>query len=211
MAEKYTCKFRIGGHSKGGNLAVYSAVFCEDEIKDRITYILNADGPGVNKETITSDEYKKIVDKIHTYVPQSSIIGRLLEHEENYIIVESKQKGIMQHDIYSWQVQAKNLNKISNLTNRSETTNRMVKEWLNSTTQEQREAFINTLYQIVEKTEAKTITDFSNQWFKNLRKIIETYKSVDVENKKQVEEMIKLTLNAIIVCIKNEILNKNKG
>ena len=204
IADKYTSNFKIGGHSKGGNLAVYSAIFCKDEIKERITGVLNADGPGFSKEIISGEEYKKIADKVHTYIPQSSIIGRLLEHEENYTIVESTQKGIMQHDIYSWQVQAKDLIKISELTNESKTVNKIVKEWLNNTTQEQRENFINTLYQIIGTTEAKTMSEFSSQWFKNIKKAIKTYKNMKQEDKKQIEEMIKLTLNAIITCLKNK-------
>lgn len=210
IADKYTGNFRIGGHSKGGNLSVYAAIFCKDEIKDRIIHILNADGPGFSKETISDERYKLIVDKVNTYIPKSSIIGRLLEHEEKYNIVESTQKGIMQHDIYSWQVEATNLIKLPKLTNESQVVNKIVRDWLNNTTPEQRKNFINTLYEIIGKTEAKTITEFSSQWLKNIKKIIETYKTMNEEDRKQMEEMIKLTLNSIITCIKNEILTKKQ-
>jgi hypothetical protein len=210
IADKYTGNFRLGGHSKGGNLAVYAATFCKDEIKERIIDILNADGPGFNKETISDERYKNIVNKVNTYVPQSSIIGRLLEHEEKYNIVKSTQKGVMQHDIYSWQVEATELIKIPELTNESKMVNKIVRDWLNSTTPEQRKNFINALYQIIGKTEAKTITEFSEQWLKNIKKIIETYKTMSEEEKKQMEQMIKLTLNSIATCVKKEILGKNK-
>ena len=210
IADKYTGNFRLGGHSKGGNLAVYAATFCKDEIKERIIDILNADGPGFNKETISDERYKNIVNKVNTYVPQSSIIGRLLEHEEKYNIVKSTQKGVMQHDIYSWQVEATELIKIPELTNESKMVNKIVRDWLNSTTPEQRKNFINALYQIIGKTEAKTITEFSEQWLKNIKKIIETYKTMSEEEKKQMEQMIKLTLTSIITCVKKEISSKNK-
>ena len=208
IADKYTCNFRLGGHSKGGNLALYSAIFCREEIKTRIIDILNADGPGLNKETINDERYKNIVNKVNTYIPQSSVVGRLLEHNEDYEIVESTQKGIMQHDIYSWQVEGTNLIKTSQLTNESHMVNKIVREWLTNTTPEQRGNFINTLYQIIGTTEAKTITEFSAQWLKNIKKIIETYKNMNLEDKKQMEEIIKLTLNSIVTCVKNEILKK---
>ena len=210
IADKYTSNFRLGGHSKGGNLAVYSAIFCKDEIKERIIDILNADGPGFNKEIVDNPKYKKIVNKINTYVPQSSIIGRLLEHEEEYKIVESTQKGIMQHDIYSWQVEATELIKISELTNESQMVNKIVRDWLKNTTQEQRKNFINTIYEIIGKTEAKTIMDFSSQRLKNIRKIVETYKTMNEEEKAQMEQMIKLALTSIVTCMKAEILKKTK-
>jgi len=211
IAEKYTCDFRLGGHSKGGNLAVYASIFCKDEIKDRIIDILNADGPGFSKQIISDERYKKIFNKVNTYVPQSSIIGRLLEHDEEYNIIDSSQKGIMQHDIYSWQVEATKLKKISELTNESEMINKIVKDWLNNTTPEQREKFGNILYEIIGKTESKTITDFSSQRLKNIKTIIETYKTMDVEEKKQLEEMIKITLTSVIICIKKEILRKKES
>ena len=210
IADKYTCNFRLGGHSKGGNLSVYAATFCKDEIKPRIINILNADGPGFSKETISGEMYKKIADKVNTYIPKSSIVGRLLEHEEKYKIVDSAVKGVMQHDLYSWQVEKTELIKISELTNESQMVNKIVKDWLNNTTIEQRKNFINTLYEIVGKTEAKTITDFSAQWFTNIKKIIETYKTMNETEKKQMEEMIKLTLTSVANCMKDEIWNKNK-
>lgn len=210
IADKYTSNFRIGGHSKGGNLAVYSSIFCKDEIKERIIEILNADGPGFNKETISNEGYKKIVDKVSTYVPQSSIVGRLLEHEEEYKIVESTQRGIMQHDIYSWQVEATKLIKISELTNESRMVDIIVRDWLNTTNSKQRENFINTLYEIIGKTEAKTIMDFSSQKIKNIRKVVKTYKTMNEEEKKEMEQMIKLTLTSIITCMKTEFLKKSK-
>ncbi len=208
IAEKYTSKLRLGGHSKGGNLAVYSATFCKDEIKERIVNILNADGPGFTTEVIQDDRYKKIVEKVKTYIPQSSIIGRLLEHEEEYNIVESTQKGIMQHDIYSWQVGPRKLKQIKELTNESHMVNNIVKEWLKNTTIEEREKFGNTLYEIIEKTEAKTVMDFSAQLLKNVKTVIKTYKTMDETEKHYMENMLKLTVTSIITVMKNEILNR---
>jgi len=210
IANKYISKFKLGGHSKGGNLAVYSAIFCKDEIKERIIDILNADGPGFSKEVINDERYKIIAHKIKTYVPQSSIIGRLLEHNEEYVIIESIQKGVMQHDIYSWQVEGTQLNKIPELTNESKMMDNIVKDWLNNTTLEQRKQFGDTLYQIIGTTEAKTIPDFSAQLLKNIKKVIETYKTMNEDDKKQLEEMIKLTLTSITTCIKSEFIGKSK-
>ena len=208
IANKYSEDIRIGGHSKGGNLAVYSAIFCDENIKNRIIEILNADGPGFSEQIIFDEKYIKIADRIKTYIPQTSIIGILLEHNEDYNIIKSTQKGIMQHDIYSWQVNNTELIKINELTNESKMVNAIVKDWLYNTTPEQREKFINTLYEIVGKTDAKKITDFSTQWLKNLKKIIETYKTMKEDEKKQMEHMIKLTLSSIVSCMKNEVFRK---
>ena len=117
IAHKYDKKMYIGGHSKGGNVAVYAAVFAGNKIQDRIINVTNHDGPGCDETIIEKPEYKRILDKLYTYIPQSSVIGRLLEHEEKYKVVKSLEKGIMQHDIYSWQVLGTKIVQMKEVTN----------------------------------------------------------------------------------------------
>lgn len=104
IAKKYKEKLRVGGHSKGGHLAMYASSFCDSKIKKRIIQIYNNDGPGLYEKAIESKEYQEIVEKIHTYMPQTSIFGRMLNHKEKITIIKSTQTGVMQHDLYSWQV-----------------------------------------------------------------------------------------------------------
>ena len=94
------------------------------------------------------------MNKIQTYIPQSSIVGRLLEHEEEY------QKGVMQHDIYSWEIEPTKLIRIPTVTNNSEIFNGIVSDWLKNTTPEQRENFINIIYEIILETQAQKTSDF---------------------------------------------------
>ena len=96
VAEKYVNKIRVGGHSKGGNLAVYAATFCKEFVKARIINVYNNDGPGFCDKVIKSKQYKEILEKVHTFIPQTSIIGRLLNHEEKTTILKSEEIGIMQ-------------------------------------------------------------------------------------------------------------------
>ena len=91
VAKKYKNRIRVGGHSKGGNLAVYAAAFCNKHVKDKIINVYNNDGPGFCDEVVNSEQYKEIIDRVHTYIPQTSIIGRLLNHEEETIILKSTQ------------------------------------------------------------------------------------------------------------------------
>ena len=85
-------KIRVGGHSKGGNIAIYASAFAKQEAKDRIINVYNNDGPGFCEDVIKTVEYQEIMPKTHTYIPQSSIIGRLMNHKEEYTIVESTKK-----------------------------------------------------------------------------------------------------------------------
>ncbi len=98
-------KVYIGGHSKGGNLAVYAAVHVEDILQSSIVEVFNNDGPGFKDNILSKQQYMNISDRITTLVPQNSVVGLLLEHDETYQVVKSSQSsGIMQHDGFSWEV-----------------------------------------------------------------------------------------------------------
>jgi hypothetical protein len=216
MAEKYKDDLIIGGHSKGGNLAVYSAVFCKDSVKNRIERVINADGPGFDKSVILTDNYKKILNKIQTYIPQSSIVGRLLEHEEEYQVVKSIQKGIMQHDIYSWEIEPTKLIRIPTVTNNSEIFNGIVSDWLKNTTPEQRENFINMIYEIIMETQAQRTSDFRVETAKKIGIILNGYINVNPEDKKEIEHMVKLILESVFKVLKenrntNKLMKKEKS
>lgn len=202
IGKKYFGKLILGGHSKGGNIAVYSAVFCKERIKRKILEIINADGPGFDKSVITLENYKKMLERTNTYIPQSSIIGRLLEHEEKYEIIYSTQKGLMQHDIYSWQIEGNKLKRIESLTNDSQFLNKVVKNWLQTASQKQKENFVNVIYDVLVATEAKDISDLGVDTFKKIKKAIKSYRNIDKEERKEIEEMIKLFFESTIKGIK---------
>lgn len=191
VAKKYPDKaIRISGHSKGGNVAVYSAVFCGEEIQDRIIDVINHDGPGFDEEVIELPEYKRILKKIYTYVPQSSVIGRLMEHKEKYKIVKSIEKGIMQHDIYSWQVMGSKIIQSKELTNGSDFIDQTVTEWVKGVPKEQRKQFIDIIYSLIQSTNAKTFREFSKAKFRNMNAVLKQYKTLSETDKKMISKIV---------------------
>lgn len=203
VSKKYKRLIRIGGHSKGGNLAVYAAMFTNSKVKKRIINIYNNDGPGFDDEIIKTKEYKEILPKVHTYIPQSSVIGRLLNHEEKYTVVQSIQKGIMQHDLYSWQILGKEFITLPNVTNESEFIDKTIKEWLENVEPAKREQVINVIFEILNSTDAQTTKELRKNLFSNIKVILEKYKNIDPETK----EMIAQTANALIKIVKNNLKN----
>ena len=206
IGSKYRGKLIVGGHSKGGNLAVYASMFCKDRIKKKIVEVINADGPGFDEAIFNTENYLKTLEKVNTYIPQSSIIGRLLEHDGDYQIIQSTQKGIMQHDIYSWQVNATNLVRIQNLTNNSNLVDKVVRDWLKNTTPEKRKNFINVIYDVLVATDAKNINDFGVDTIKKVATVIKSYKNIEKEERKEIEAMIKLMFESA----RNTIKQKKK-
>lgn len=174
----------VGGHSKGGNLSVYASVKLAKTEKHRIINVFNNDGPGFKNSLINSSSYKDISDKIITLVPKSSIVGLLLEHEEHYKVVESNQKGIMQHDGFSWEVKGKDFVYLPELTEDALVLKKTSKAMLEKMSLEQREVFGTILFNILSVDESKTLTDLSNGGLGSLFKMSSNYSKMDWETKK---------------------------
>ena len=206
VSKKYNSKIHLGGHSKGGNLAVYAGIFCSKKVQDRIIDITNFDGPGFDKTVIEKEKYKRVLNKINTYIPQSSLFGRLLEHEEKYIIVTSDQYTLMQHDIFSWRINNHQIEKANKVTAGSDFMNETVRNWLKTTSPKQREHFINTLYEIITKTKAKTFKEFTAEWTKNVGIILKSYKDISNEDKKEIGKMILTFFTAVKDTIMEKVI-----
>ncbi len=205
IAKEYpSSKIIIGGHSKGGNIAVYAATFASKDVKDRIINVYNNDGPGFCEDVIETPEYQEILSRVHTYIPQSSIIGRLMNHKEKYTIVESVQKGIMQHDLYSWQLLGKEFVTLKKLTNESEFIDKTIKDWLENVEPEKREQVIDAVFEILNTTEAQTMKELKANWFANAKTILGTYKNIDSDTK----EMVWQTVNELLKVAKNNIFEE---
>ena len=205
VAEEYPNKLRIGGHSKGGNLAVYAAIFANEAIKDRIINIYNNDGPGFNDEIIETKEYKEMIEKVKTYIPQDSIFGRLLNHEEKYTVVKSTEKGVMQHDLYSWQLLGNKFVYLKEVTNGSNFIDKSIKDWFEQIDMDKREQVIDIVFRVINSTNAETFSELRTHWFANAKILINSYKLVDPESKKMILE----TISALLKIVKDNWLERN--
>ena len=205
VAKKYPDEnILIGGHSKGGNISIYSALLASRGVKDRIIKVDNFDGPGLNDIILLKYEDDDIINKMETYIPQGSIIGRLLNHKEKITICESDERGILQHDVYSWYVFKDELVKLDKNTKISEYLNSTVTEWLKSTTRDQREIFIDTVFELFWGSEVDSFDEIISSLTKTVPKILKKYSSLSDEEKKTVTDMIKLLISSYFNVLKNK-------
>ena len=172
IGSKYIMPLRLCGHSKGGNLAVFSAVKSEETIRGRIREVYNHDGPGFTEFVMSDPAYKELAPRIRTIVPQSSVIGMLLEHEEPYTIIRSKQIGLLQHDPYSWDVMGPNFVPKEEITANSRFLDQTIKIWLAGMTMEERNEIVDTVYDLLTIGGADNVFDLLHP--KNIRASLKT-------------------------------------
>jgi hypothetical protein len=185
-------RFILGGHSKGGNLAVYAAVHAPEEEQVRITAVYNNDGPGFHQSILHRQEYQRVADRIITLIPQSSIIGMLLEHEENYTIVKSYQRGFLQHYGYNWEVEGTSFVHLKNITQESQLLDITLRRFLYSLSIDRREQFTNTLFEILSSNEIRTVSDIRVGSIRALKAMLKTYDHLDKDVKKALNSTLSL-------------------
>ena len=162
LANNFDGTIRIGGHSKGGNLAVYSAAAQSDpEVRQRIHRIYNNDGPGFSKDFIESEGYEDIRSRVVKLVPQDSVVGMMLYNDDNYTVVKSERAGIDQHNSYLWQVTGKRFLRMNQISEKTVILNETLARWLEGKDMETRREISDAVYEIMTAANAKTLTDFS--------------------------------------------------
>ncbi|SHJ45662.1 DUF2974 domain-containing protein [Hespellia stercorisuis] len=185
-------KYRVGGHSKGGNLAVYAAVMSSKHVRSKIREIYNNDGPGFTKAFVAMPEYEEILPRIYSFVPESSVIGMLLEHREERKIVASAETGIMQHDGLTWQVLGNHFEYKTERTRESVLLDETLKSWLSGLDASQRESCINSLFSVLSANGDETLTDIANGGIKSLGAIMKSITTMDEKTKSIISELIRM-------------------
>ena len=180
----------IGGHSKGGNLAVYAASSCTKKTRKRIKNIYSFDAPGFHQRLIASSGFSEIRDRINLYIPQSSVIGLLFEHGKDSIIIKSTGSGFLQHDPYSWELAYNDLVRLDALTQGSRFMDKTIREWMAGMDYQRRHEFIEALFTILSATQAKSLVDLGSDWFNSAGRMIQGLGNIDNSTKKIVTKTI---------------------
>ena len=149
----------IAGHSKGGNISVYAAARTVPELQERICLVHNHDGPGFGHAMMDDPGYRAVLPKVRTFVPQSSVVGMLLEHEEPYTVVRSRQVSLLQHDPYSWEVLGGGFIPTEEVDEDSRFLDKTIKTWLSGTTLAERNEFVDAVFEMLSLCEADDLRE----------------------------------------------------
>ena len=189
IAERCEGRLIIGGHSKGGNLAVYAAMHCPKKAQGRIRLIYDLDGPGFLPEVRRSEAYCQIEDRIRKIVPHSSLIGMLFEDAEAYEVVESSTFGVLQHNPFSWIIRDGSFTAVKNVYRGRKAAVEVLNRWLYSLTREEAEDLIETFFSIVEASEAETLPQLTKDWRHAVRKMLCAAHATDRETRQELKKL----------------------
>ena len=184
---EYSGPARISGHSKGGNLAVYAAAKSIPMLQKRILEIYNQDGPGFTEAMQSDPGYLAILPKIHTHVPQSSVIGMIMYRQEPITIVKSTQIGIMQHDAFSWEIMGKEFVTMESLTGDARFLQLTIENWLAGMDHENKVRMVNMLFELLSSGDVELAPDIFLP--RNMKNYIRTIRDSEVTRKFLTEDL----------------------
>lgn len=173
------------GHSKGGHVALYTALNCSEEIRNRIKLLYNNDGPGYySRRVIETNAYSELSDVYRHFVPSSSLIGMLLAHDYDYKAVKStKHLGALQHDMHTWYIEDGNLVTVEDTDVLAKITDEFLSKLVAKTNDEDYKIMDEVFNAVIEGVGQLTLTDFSKNIVSSVDGAVKKWKSIEPDVK----------------------------
>ncbi|MBO7682335.1 MAG: DUF2974 domain-containing protein [Clostridia bacterium] len=192
----------MGGHSKGGNLAAYAAVCLPSEYRKLVLGVFSYDGPGFSNKFIASHAIDEMADRMFTFLPEGSTVGRMLEHAESFEVVKSTVDNLLQHDLYTWAVEPLKLVRAEKSSDGSELFYNGVRHLLEETTPKQRELVLAGVYSIVTANAVKP-KDIQDDFTILLQPLYRQMRSMNREDWAVVTKVFRAFLDAYVLAIRD--------
>lgn len=183
--------FYIGGHSKGGNLAVYAAMNCASQVQQRILKIYSMDGPGFRPEVLERCDFSRIEERTCKILPHSSLVGMLFEKDIRYQVVESRTFGLAQHNPFTWLVQDGEFVTVSDIYEIRRFMDNTLNEWILSLDEKSLRTFVDTLFQVLAASESDNLIDFTANLKRSMTGVVGAMKGLDEDTQKALRQTVK--------------------
>lgn len=202
VSQRLGGRIYVGGHSKGGNLAVFGASFAGSEIQDRIIKVFNHDGPGLSAEIQAMEGFTDLNDITDTTVPQASLFGLMFSNDD-FMVVKSDRMGIMQHDPFSWEICGNDFIYADGLKSNANKLVFTIYDLMKTLSREDRELFIDTVFSVIASPGVSSFTEWPVMAVKEFDTIVGTMKSIDSET----ADKLKSVLGEFVKALGKNILN----
>lgn len=185
IAPKLPDKIYLGGHSKGGNLALYAALKASPEIQNQIVAIFDHDGPGFKKSAIKDSEWAAIKEKVHRTIPNESIVGTLMYCPIKPAIIQAQQHGIDQHSVFNWEINSSldGFIPVERLSDSAQFFDKVFTEWLSQYSDKEANAIVNALFKAIEVSGITNATEVFFSGIKIIPFVSKAAQNIDSESR----------------------------
>lgn len=204
VASKCDDSFYVMGHSKGGNLAVYSSMNCSNEVRDRIINIYSYDGPGFRTELLHNSCYDKVKDRIHKLVPKACVIGMFGNVEKIEVVDCVGIGGVIQHNPYNWVVRGSGFKRTEHMGRYSELKAEAVNMWASEMTNEQWALLSDKLFGVLEDAGITNLNEFYGDFFGTMAKVKASADKLDEDSRGKIGTMLSMFKESASIVAKEE-------
>lgn len=184
------------GHSKGGNLAVYAALQAGDDVLPRIRRVYSLDGPGFPTDVVAGDRYRAVADRIVKIIPDSSIVGMILDSPEHCVVVKSNEYGPMQHLAFSWQVDRDRFVTVPEVSATSREFKRSLDRMLAGMTPDQCERVVDALFKVLAASDEHGLIGLMEAGPKTIPAMLGAFAGLTDEERQHILEAAGILLKA---------------
>lgn len=188
----------LGGHSKGGNLAVCATVRCSQSVAERIVRCFSHDGPGFSEEALADELRRQRSGLVSKTVPRSSVIGMLFERQEDYAVVDSSTVGLTQHDPFSWVVEGEDFSYEKRIGRGAGFVDKTLNEWIASMTRPEREGFVDALFSVINAGGRDTFGELREGWQETAPAMLRALAALEPERRAQITRALGLLVRTVM-------------
>ena len=204
-------QLRIGGHSKGANLALYAAMMLPDAYRERVIEIYNADGPGICPEFRQEKGYSEALAVMRRFIPEFSVVGMLFEPPVQATIVASSGSGILQHNAFTWQIEGSSFIRKKVLSPECIEYKKIFDEWIESADMEDRETFTEDFFDALRAGKAETLDDIAKSGLGGFGTILYSLVNVESQTKIVLGKLLKQVATHVRQLRPNDIMTTRTG
>ena len=190
VGKKYGGKLTVGGHSKGGNLAVYASAFCDPEVKKRITAVYSDDGPGFRENVTESREYRSVIGRVKAIIPEDSLVGVLMSTKKDKKVVKSSASGFKQHYPLTWEVEGPAFVE-ADRAGSSVFIDETLENWLKGMSDSELKALSSAVFDSLEAPGALTLKELNSHKTSSYASIIKAAAGLPPETRRQLTDSLK--------------------
>ena len=192
-----------GGHSKGGNLAVYAGVMCDRHVRGRVVQCFSHDGPGFSEATMADPRWSVVDLLVDKTIPQSSVIGMIFERQEReFMVVHSHNVGFNQHDPFSWEVNGRDFERDDRLGSGASLFDATMNATLAVSSLADRERLVDLVFRVLNASGETCFGDIKRNWKQAIPKILLAVAALDAEDRKFVQTAVTDILRAMVPDLK---------
>lgn len=185
-------KLIVGGHSKGGNLAIEAAMHCIFFVKRNIINIYSNDGLGIRKEELDSKKYASIRSRVIKIIPNYSIVGHLLYSDDNYEIIKSTKKSQSSHNPGTWIVNNDKFERGEN-SRFCKVLKKSIDKWSSKYDEKEKMKLIDSVFYICDSNNFKSLREIK---IKLLVKMILDSRLIDSDVKNMLKQLYKIIIES---------------